>query len=166
MGSTGGETIGLVFLFVLIPLHTISLIWFSLRRHIFPISGRHPLLALFLMTLATAPTIYLSYILWSPDSETPCWVSWYVLGPFTLAFLPITTIRATLLLCQVHLHTTPPPSFRSLICGTCVLIYDLVGLQNSLRYIVHTNHIARPRMRQTCECHLLMCFVVLQIDNK
>lgn len=40
------------------------------------------------------------YQFWDVYFNIPCWLGWMVWVPLSTAFLPITTIRATLLLCQ------------------------------------------------------------------
>jgi hypothetical protein len=103
VNADGLEPLGRFILYVFAPIHVIVVLWFISRRHVFPISGRHPSLSIFLMGLAVPCTAYIGYQLLVPTSETPCWLSWYIFGPATCAFLPIQTVRATLLLCQFEI---------------------------------------------------------------
>jgi hypothetical protein len=96
---------GALCLYLFLPLHILSLIMLIYRRRAFPIIGRFPLLTCVMMTLVTPVIIWFGIILLNHKSSMnhgiPCWLIWSIM-PIATSFLPILTLRAILLLCQVN----------------------------------------------------------------
>jgi hypothetical protein len=55
------QVVGVIWLFVFLPIHTLTLIWYILRRRFFPIFGRHWKLTCGLLIQLTPVLIFLGY---------------------------------------------------------------------------------------------------------